>query len=262
MRIRHLTLAACLVTVDLWAADDPFVGKWKVNPSKSKLTDEMKVEAVAANKYAITFGPGQVDTIIADGSDQPALQGSTLSLTVEGPDNWKVVRKREGRPIITALWTLSGDGKTLNDDFTAYQPGGSTIKMHYMYERTAGSSGFTGTWDSDSKDQLNSVIELEIQPYQGDGLSFNSSLFRANGWAKNLKFDGHDCPDEGPNAVPGAASSGRRASKLSLELTDKMQGRIAETRQIELSTDLETLTMSILPVGASKPKIILVFERE
>ena len=99
MRIQHsaLPLAACLVTGTLCAADDPFVGKWKVNPSKSKLTDEMKVEAVGANKYAITFGPGAVDTIVADGTDQPALQGTTLSVTVEGPNNWKVVRKKEGR---------------------------------------------------------------------------------------------------------------------------------------------------------------------
>jgi hypothetical protein len=47
----------CLVIGTLWAANDPFVGKWKVNPSKSKLTDEMKVEAVGENKYMITFSP-------------------------------------------------------------------------------------------------------------------------------------------------------------------------------------------------------------
>jgi hypothetical protein len=138
MRIQYSALAACLAMGTLWAGNDPFVGKWKVDPSKSKLTDEMKVEAVGANKYSITFGPGAVDTVVADGSDQPALQETTLSLTVEGPNNWKVVRKREGLTIVTGYWTLSGDGKTLNDDFTAYKHDGSTIKLHYVYERTAG----------------------------------------------------------------------------------------------------------------------------
>src|ERR1700682_291324 len=128
-RIFRLLLIAGLITGTLRAANDPFVGKWKVNPSKSKLTDEMKVEAAGANKYAITFGPGAVDTIVADGTDQPALQGTTLSLTVEGPNNWRVVRKRERRTIVTGYWTLSGDGKTLNDDFTAYHPDGSTTKL-------------------------------------------------------------------------------------------------------------------------------------
>jgi hypothetical protein len=260
MRIQHLQLllAACLVTGALWAGNDPFIGKWKVDPSKSKLTDEMKVEALGANKYAITFGPGAVDTIIADGTDQPALQGTTLSLAVQGPNNWTVVRKKEGRTLVTGYWTLSGDGKTLNDDFTAYQPDGSTIKLHYVYERTTGSSGFTGTWDSASE-ELNSVIELEIQPYQGDGLSFNGSIY---GWAKNMKFDGHDYPDLRPNAAPGSASSGRRMNQRSLEITDKFQGKITETRRIELSADLKTLTMAMLPAGESKPKNILVFDRE
>jgi len=255
-RTFRLLLVACLVMGTSRAANDPFVGKWKVNPSKSKLTDEMKVEAVGANKYTFTFGPGQVDTIVADGSDQPALQGTTLSVTVEGPNNWKVVRKKEGRTIVTGLWSLSGDGKSLNDEFTAYQSDGSTTKVHYVYERASGSSGFTGTWDSASE-ELNSVIELEIQPYQGDGLSFNSPIY-----AKKMKFDGHDYPDEGSNATPGSASSGRRVSKRSLEITNRFKGKIAQTLRIELSPDLKTLTMSILLVGESKPKNIFVFYRE
>ena len=69
-----LSLLVGFVTIGpSWAADDPFVGTWKVIPSKSKLNDEMKVEAAGANRYAITFGPGQTDTVVADGSDQPAL---------------------------------------------------------------------------------------------------------------------------------------------------------------------------------------------
>jgi hypothetical protein len=256
MRIQHfrLLLVACLVTGALSAANDPFVGKWKVNPSKSKLTDEMKVDALGENKYAITFEPGAVDTIVADGSDQPALQGTTLSVTVEGPNNWKVVRKKEGRTIVTGIWTLSGDGTKLNDDFTYYPPDGPTVKLHYVYERTAGSSGFTGTWDSRTTD-VDSSIELGIQPYESDGLSFNGSIARMS-----IKLDGNDYPDS--KAGPGYASSGRRVNERSLEITDKFQGKITDTRQMELSTDLKTLTMAIRLAGESQPKNIYVFDRE
>ena len=62
-RISRLLLVLGLITGTLWAAEDPFVGKWKVNPSKSKIYDEMKVEAAGPTKYVLTFGPGQVDTI-------------------------------------------------------------------------------------------------------------------------------------------------------------------------------------------------------
>ena len=52
---------------------------------------------------------------MADGSDQPALSGTTLSITVKGPNSWEVVRKMKGRTLLMAHWTLSEDGKTLND---------------------------------------------------------------------------------------------------------------------------------------------------
>ena len=70
-RAFQLLLVACLAAGTLWAANDPFVGKWKLNPSKSKLTDQMKVEAIGANKYAIDFGGGATENIVADGTDQP-----------------------------------------------------------------------------------------------------------------------------------------------------------------------------------------------
>jgi hypothetical protein len=242
----------------LLAANDPFVGKWKVNPSKSKLTDEVKVETVGENKYAITFGPGAVDTIVADGTDQPALQGTTLSVTVEGANNWKVVRKKEGRRIVSAIWTLSADGKTLDDAFTGYQPDGSPVNVHYTYQRAAGSSGFPGTWDS-VKTELDSSIELEIQPYEGDGLSIRNPGQQI---IKNIKFDGKDYAVIGPDVPPGSASSGRRVNERSLQITNKFQGKITDTREIEVSIDLKTLTMRIREAGEKEPKNILVFDRE
>jgi hypothetical protein len=260
----------CLAIGTLWAANDPFVGKWKVNPSQSTLTDEMKVEAVGANKYTFTFGPGQVDTIVADGSDQPALSGTTLSITVKGPNSWEVVRKIKGRTLLTAHWTLSEDGKTLNDAFTQYLPdgttlfsqplpNGSTLFLPYVYERTAGNSGFLGTWDSESA-TVKTGIELEIQPYEGDGLSFKRSDEEI---AKRIKLDGKDYPDLDPKGVDkGTAYSGHRVNERNLEITYKSKGKITSTRQIELSSDLKILTVTVRLVGQSRPESILVYDRE
>ena len=246
------------VSTSSTAANDPFVGKWKVNPSTSKLNDEMKVEVAGANRYAITFAPGLVDTVVADGSDQPALRGTTLSVTVKGPNNWVVIRKMKGRTLLTGYWTLSQDGKTLNDAYTEYAPDGSTSSVPYVYERTAGNSGFPGTWDSESE-KVKAGIELEIRPYEGDGLSLNSPDAEMT---KKMKFDGNDYPDLDPNEDPGSACSGRRVNERSLEITEKFKDKITGTRQIELSADLKTLTMTTRLVGQSRPKSILVFDRE
>jgi hypothetical protein len=263
-RTFRLLLFASLVTGTVWAANDPFVGKWKVNPSKSKLNDEMKVELAGANRYAITFAPGFVDTIVADGTDQPALSGTTLSITVKGPNSWVVIRKQEGRTLLTGDWTLSEDGKTLNDAYTEYAPDGSkSLFLPYVYERTAGSSGFTrtsfpGTWDSDSE-KVKAGIELQIELYEGNGLSFNG---RDAEMTKKMKFDGNDYPDPDQRGDASAASSGRRANERSLEITDKFKGKITATRQLELSTDLKTLTMTVRLPGQNRPKSIFVFNRE
>jgi len=269
-RALQLLLAGCLMTGTLWAADNPFVGKWKVNPSKSMLSDEVKVEAAGANKYAITFGPGQVDTVTADGSDQPALSGTTLSITVKGPNSWEVIRKMKGRTLLTASWTLSDDGKTLNDAFTQYLPdgmtlfsqplpNGSTLFLPYVYERTAGNSGFLGTWDSESA-KVRAGIELQIQSYEGNGLSLKRS---DEDMAETIKLDGNDYPDLDSNGRDkGTAHSGRRVSERSLEITEKLKGKVTGTRQIELSGDLKTLTVTMRLVGQSQPQSILVFERD
>ena len=138
-RTVQLLLVVCLITTSLRAADNPFVGKWKLNGSKSRLPDEMKVKKVSANKYAFAFEGGDYEeTIVADGTDQPGVFGTTFSVTFEGPNSWKVVRKTDGKILLTANWKLSEDGKMLDDDFTFIQPNGSKFNVYYVYKRTAG----------------------------------------------------------------------------------------------------------------------------
>ena len=256
-RIFPQLLAACLVAGTLSAENDPFAGKWKLNASKSKLTDVMKVENAGGRKYAFDFGSGNAETILADGTDQPGNAGTTLAVTVVDSNTWKVVRKKDGRTIITAMWELSKDGKTLTDHFTSIRPDGSSFKLDYLYKRSAGTTGFAATWESVSE-QMNSAFEVQIQPYDAAGLSFISPT---EGTTKNIIFDGKDYPVLGSQLPAGFASSGHRTNARTLELTDKIGGKVVDTQQFELSPDLKTLTLTVRPLSASKPNV-LVFERE
>lgn len=256
-RIVQLLLAISLLTGTLWAASDPFAGKWKLNPSRSRLTDQMKVKAVGPNKYDLIFSGDNVETVTADGTDQPALFGTTLSVTVEAPDSWKVVRKTNGRTEIIGLWKLSDDGNTLTDSFTGYHANGSVSNLHYVYKRTEGTSGFPGTWESITE-QVNSTLEIQIQPWQSDGLSF---IYPASEMTKSMNFDGKDYPGSGPNVPQGYTSSAHRVNEQTLQMTDKINGKLMDTQQIELSPDRKTLTMTVSIPGRSKPDI-QVFDRE
>jgi len=256
-RMIQLLLVSCLASGAVWAASESFVGEWKLNPSKSKLTDQMKVENVGGNKYAFELGGGSAETIVPDGTDQPGLAGTTLSVTIEGPDSWKVVRKQEGRILLTAYWKLSKDGSRLTDDFTQFGPNGSSTNVKSVYHRTAGTSGFAGTWESTSE-TLNSVYVVKVQPYEGDGLSF---IYSSQGVTRNVTFDGRDHPLVGPNALPGSTSSARRVNEHTLEVTGKSNDKVTDTREIALSPGGKTLTMTIHIADRTAPNI-LVFERQ
>jgi len=145
-RTFQLLLVTCMAMGTLRAADDAFAGKWKLNPSQSKFTDQMRIEVFSTKRYAITFveiglGSGVTDTVVTDGTDQPAIFGTTLSVTIEKPASWKVVRKSKGHTLLTAIWNLSEDGSTLADAFTGYHADGSTLRQDFVFRRTAGTSG-------------------------------------------------------------------------------------------------------------------------
>ena len=241
------------VPAALQAADSSFVGKWKLNPEKSTMHDQMKVTAAGTNRYAFDFGGGS-EFIVVNGTDQPGLEGSTLAVTEKGPRSWQVVRKMKGRVEISAIWTLLPDG-TLRDDFTGYPSNGSSFTIHYIYARISGTAGFAGTWDSTTEKA--GSTEIDVQPYAGDGLSFTNAAQHST---KLMKFDGKDYPVDPKDAV-GAMSSARRVNASTLEFTEKRKGKVVDTQHIQLSADNRTLTMTIQPASGRKPNV-LVFERE
>ena len=73
------------------AGQSPFIGDWKLDASRSRTPDEMKVESKGGNTYVFDFGGGP-ETIVADGTDQKGLQGSLLSVEKQAADTWIVKR--------------------------------------------------------------------------------------------------------------------------------------------------------------------------
>ena len=251
-RAAVVLLCSILLASTSWTADDPFVGQWKL----VKLTDEMKVTNVGANKYAFDFGggPSAVETIVVDGTDQPGVGGTTLSVAPIGP-NWKVVRKQDGRTIVTANWTLSTNRDTLRDNFSTLGTDGSSTTVDYVYERRAAGSGFAGTWVS-TVASLNGDITLQIRAYENDGLTLITRGPSQHD-TTNLSFDGKDHP----GASAGAVSSARRLNARVVQIVRKANGQITQTRQMNVSSDLKTLTLTLHITGEDEPRVY-IFERQ
>lgn len=224
----QLLLVPFLLMGTLWAATDPFVGDWKFNPSKSRFIDQMKVKRLGGNKYQFNFGGGP-ESIVVNGTDQNGVYGTMLSVTVEGADTWKVVRKKDGRMLLMATWKLSEDGNTLTDNYTEFRPNESPSTVNYLYKRTAAGLGFAGAWETTMP--MTYAFVLKIRPYEGNGLSF----IRSPQDTRNLKFDGKDYPVEGGGSAEGSTSSARRVDDHTLEITGKVNGKVMRTERRELS---------------------------
>jgi hypothetical protein len=240
------------------AARDPFIGEWKLNSSMSRMPDEMKVESKGGNTYSFDFGGG-AETIVVDGTGQPGQGGTTLSVKADAPDTWTIERKKEGRLLLSATWKLSEDGGTLTDLYRQFEPDGSTLSMDYVYQRSSGGSGFAADWQS-IKETMNSPYVLLVKAYEGKGLSFdfNTPVGR---FTRNLKLDGRAYPTRGSNANSGSSSSSRRIDENTLEMTSKVGSTVTDTREIRLSPDGKTLTMTVRAAGRSKPNV-MVFDRK
>ncbi|HEX4320914.1 MAG TPA: hypothetical protein VHZ52_08430 [Acidobacteriaceae bacterium] len=268
-----LTFVALCAAANAAPGDSVFVGKWKLDPAHSRLTDQMKVVASAPNTYTLNFSGDNVETIVADGTDQPGLFDSTFAITVQDEHNWKCVRKKDGKTTIIGLWQLSADGKTLTDNFTGYRDNGTTSNLHYIYQRIAGPdsngmaadgktsgfvvSGFIGTWESVQED-VNSPQELEVKPFEEDGLSFVSGGGQV---IQSLHFDGKDYPGSGPGVPQGYTSSGHRISDHAVDRVDKINGKTLNSQEIEISPDGKTLKATIHMPGRERPDWML-FNRE
>lgn len=250
-----LTLAAASA-VTLSAGADPFVGTWKLNLAKSKFSGEqMKIEDLGQNRYRLTAGVDS-DTLTADGTDQPVHYGRTESIAKQGPNVWKVSYKKEGKVLSAGTWTLSADGKTILYKGTEFKPDGTTGDYEGTVKRVGSGSGWAGTWES-TEVKISSPDQMVISVYQGDGLTFSSPAYKS---VSNVKFDGKDYPDSGPDVIEGSTNSGKRTGPNALELTSKIKDKVMDRSTSEVSKDGKTLTVTYHESGQPKP--LTVYDKQ
>ena len=130
--MQMVSLMAIAALSGLWTASDPFVGKWKLDVSRSTIVDQVVVEAAGPNKYTFRFEGGPAETIVADGTDQPGLTGTTLSVKAADSRSLKVVRKKGGRVVVLDL--LSHRFEKARELYADHWLGFSEVKLHQLLD--------------------------------------------------------------------------------------------------------------------------------
>ncbi len=248
---------ACVFAGELVAANDPFVGKWKFNSAQSKLTGGLQViQDLGGNKYKFTSG-AESWNVWVNGGDQPSGYGDTVSWKETGPNTWLVMHKTDGKVTRSATLKISDDQTTMTRITNGTRPDGSSYTMDFKAKRVSGTKGLAGTWEIITL-KMNSFEERDIEPYDGDGLSFVTPSEKER---QDMKFDGKYYPDKGPTVPPGSTSSAKRVNARSIEWTDKLKDELMDHQELKISDDGKTLTVVVRYTGEKTPQVV-VYDRQ
>ena len=154
MKVRTITLALAMLTlsVGLRAQQDPLIGTWKLNLSKSKFSpgpplrsNTLQYEAQGdALKVIADFVTGdgvshhEEDTPIPDGKDYPIAGGVDRdSVTMKRIDAYtaEFVGKKAGKTTLTMLRVVSKDGKTLTITGTGTNAKGQKVNNVAVFDK-------------------------------------------------------------------------------------------------------------------------------
>jgi hypothetical protein len=239
------------------AADESFIGKWKLNPDKSQLSGlTYKVEDAGSNQMKFVFGD-DVETVSTDGKPHTTKYGNTWLVTKSGPNGWHWVTKRDGKTTSDAMWTVSEDGATSSYVNTETRPDSSTSHDVITLKRTAGTSGLVGTWES-TEIKIGSPNHIEMAAWGKDGYSLKTPVYKGQ---TDFKLDGKDYTPKGPQVPKGMTVSAKKVDDRTVELTYKLKDKTIETDRWELSADGKTLTNTVDYSGLDK-KEVDVFDRQ
>jgi len=246
-----------LAAVSTAAAQNPFVGTWKLNQEKSQLAgDTMKFGPAASEAMELTAG-GITYSFRVDGKPYALPSGNVAIWRQDSPDSWTTeYRKIDDKLLSSDNWKLSSDGKTLTVTSSGVKANGDLYTNTAEYVRTAGSTGLMGAWKSTTV-KLSSPNELTIQALGLDGLMLKIAALKATA-ATN--FDGKEVAVEGPDIPTGLRLSLSRTGPYKFRIVEKLNGSVVDSSEYTVSPDGQTMTA----VGGAPgdPPATVVWEKQ
>lgn len=143
-------LALAFTTV-VFAADDPFVGTWKLNVEKSKFagpapkSETVKIEALdngqkTVGDFVNSEGKAVHSEFMAkyDGKDHLVSGRPTMDTTaLQRVDTNTIIStsKKDGKVVLTTKWVISKDGKIMTGSENGKNAQGQEIQRSLVFEK-------------------------------------------------------------------------------------------------------------------------------
>ena len=237
MRLQFVCVLALSAAAALAAAENPFLGDWKLDPSKSDFTGETFKLEDAGNGKVRYSGGGQSFTMYTDGKEHPSLYGHMVSLKKIDDKTWERTTRFRGKTLSTTTMKVSDDGKTLTEDVKGTRPDGSSFNETDVFDKQGDGAGFFGTWKTKQVEGADQVMKITANG--DDGLNLDLPMYKAK---CALKMDGKDYPATGPTIPSGLTLAAKPNGDRSFEMTEKIKGKPTYKGTWSVSDDGKTLT--------------------
>ena len=263
MRARPLLFAVlgwftCIAAIATAAAQNPFVGTWKLNQEKSQMSgDTLTFRPAEGQAIEVTSG-GVTYSFRTDGKTYGMPSGDVAIWRDINANGWTTeYRKIDGKLLSIDTWKLSSDGTSLTVTTSGTKANGDLYTDTEEYTRTAGTSGLMGSWKSTAV-KLSSPNELSIQESGLDRLIFKVAALKAS---CELNFDGKDAAVDGPDLPSGLRLSLTRTGPYSFRLVQKLNGTTVSSSVYTVSAD-DPKTMTEVGGAPGDPPATIIWEKQ
>jgi hypothetical protein len=261
--MKKFLIACALIafsTLSAHAADNPWVGTWKLDTAKSHFTGNTFTYSKAPDGM-MHYSNGSTSSYDfgMDGKEYKATGNRTVVWTSDGPNTWTTVfTASDGANLGTVQRTLSADGKTLTNVVTGTRADGSSFKTETVDTRVTGTSGLTGKWRSTKVDisaaetftfsmPSPGVFRMEYPEYQE---------------VVEGKPDGTDHPVTGGHTPAGLTQSFKVTSPTKISYMSKLDGKTMIYGVQTLAADGKSFTDVSWKPGQSSEKETAVYIKE
>jgi hypothetical protein len=251
-----LALFAALPAI---AADNPWIGTWKLDPAKSHFTGDTFTYSKAA-KGMMHYSDGSIVNydFAIDGKDYKTIYDRTTAWTAAGNDAWDSIAKANGKILAKTHRQLSADGKTLTITDTGTKPDGTTFNDVTVYTRVTGTTGLVGKWRS-TKVTVSAPDAFVVSSPSPGIMHWDIPSYKET---VEGKFDGSDLPITGPDVPPGLTLAVKPSSPAKHSYTVKVNGKPDSYGIQTLAADGKSFTDVSWSPGKMSEKSTAVFVKQ
>ncbi|MGE5359532.1 MAG: hypothetical protein ACM3NQ_10985 [Bacteroidales bacterium] len=252
--VRWALVAVAFVVTTVFAADPPYIGKWKINQAKSNLAGSTVTIASGANGMMSFESQGFAYTFKTDGKEYPTPDGGTTVWKETSPTVWDVTNKLNGKVVSMIHLELKDDNLAVG--VKVAKPDGGMMDYTAAYKRVSGGPGFQGKWVSTEVKMPMATLEITANGANGIAMKDDTGPIASG------QFDGKDNPALGVMAGSKNTVAFKKLGPSSFEVTSKLDGKPMNVDVYSVSADGKTLTIDGTPTNAKAEKYRVVFDKQ